>query len=116
MIVLQGGKPWIAVGSPGGHTIVQTVPQIVMNLIDFQMDVQQAIAAPRLSFVEPDITALDDGVPDTVRKELTGLGHNVCVMRLGNAHGLTIEYDAQGRPQRFTGGADPRGEGSALGR
>jgi gamma-glutamyltranspeptidase/glutathione hydrolase len=115
MIVLLDGKPRIAVGSPGGHTIVQTVPQIVMNMIDFRMDVQQAIAAPRLSFVEPDVTAVDAGVPETVRKQLAALGHNVRVQRLGNAHGLTIEYDAKGNPQRFTGGADPRGEGAAMG-
>jgi gamma-glutamyltranspeptidase/glutathione hydrolase len=116
MLVLREGKPWIAVGSPGGHTIVQTVPQIVMNVIDFRMDVQKAIAAPRLSFVEPDVTAVEAGVPESVRKELTALGHNVRVMRLGNAHGLAIEYDAKGTPQRFTGGADPRGEGAAIGR
>jgi gamma-glutamyltranspeptidase / glutathione hydrolase len=116
MLVLRDGKPWIAIGSPGGHTIVQTVPQMVMNLIDFHMDVQQAIAAPRLSFVEPDITAVDEGVPESVRKELTALGHHVRVMRLGNAHGLTVEYDANGTPQRFTGGSDPRGEGAAMGR
>ena len=83
MMVLRAGKPWIAVGSPGGHTIVQTVPQIVMNLIDFRMDIQQAIAAPRLSFVEPDLTAVDEGVPESVRKELTALGHKMRVMRLG---------------------------------
>jgi gamma-glutamyltranspeptidase len=45
-----------------------------------------------------------------VRKELTTLGHNVQVRRLGNAHGLTIA------PERFISGADPRGEGKALGR
>ena len=116
MLVLRDGKPWIAVGSPGGHTIVQTVPQIVMNMIDFRMDVQQAIAAPRLSFVEPDITAVDQGVSEAARKELTALGHKVRVMRLGNAHGLTVEYDAKGKPHRFTGGSDPRGEGAAIGR
>jgi gamma-glutamyltranspeptidase/glutathione hydrolase len=116
MLVLKDGKPWAAVGSPGGHTIVQTVPQIVMNLIDFRMDVQQALAAPRLSFVEPDITAVEEAVPEAVRKDLAALGHNVRVQRLGNAHGLTVEYDAKGRPQRFTGGSDPRGEGAAMGR
>jgi gamma-glutamyltranspeptidase/glutathione hydrolase len=116
MIVLRDGKPWLAVGSPGGHTIVQTVPQVVMNMIDFSMDVQQAIAAPRLSFVEPDITAVDEGVPASVRKELAALGHNVRVMRLGNAHGLTVEYGPKGIPRRFTGGSDPRGEGAAIGR
>jgi gamma-glutamyltranspeptidase/glutathione hydrolase len=116
MIVLRNGKPWIAVGSPGGHTIVQTVPQIVMNIVDFHMDVQQAIAAPRLSFIEPDVTAVDEGVPESVRKQLAALGHQVRVMRLGNAHGLTIEYNAKERPSRFTGGSDPRGEGAAMGR
>jgi gamma-glutamyltranspeptidase/glutathione hydrolase len=116
MLVVKTGKPWAAVGSPGGHTIVQTVPQIVMNLIDFHMDVQQAIASPRLSFVEPNITAVDEGVPESTRKELTKRGHNVQVKRLGNAHGLTVEYDAKGKPVRFTGGADPRGEGMAIGR
>ncbi len=116
MFVLRDGKPWVAIGSPGGHTIVQTVPQMVMNMIDFGLDVQQAIAAPRLSFVEPDITAVDEGVPESVRQELTKLGHNVQARRLGNAHGLTVEYDEKGRPQRFRGGADPRGEGAAMGR
>jgi gamma-glutamyltranspeptidase/glutathione hydrolase len=116
MLVMRDGKPWIAIGSPGGHTIVQTVPQMVMNMIDFRMDIQQAIAAPRLSFVEPDITAVDEGLPESTRKALTALGHNVQVRRLGNAHGLTIEYDKQGRPERFTGGSDPRGEGAAMGR
>jgi gamma-glutamyltranspeptidase/glutathione hydrolase len=116
MLVMQGGKPWIAIGSPGGHTIVQTVPQIVINLIDFRMDIQQAIAAARLSFVEPDITAVDEGVPESVCQELTKRGHNVQVRRLGNAHGLTVEYDNKGRPERFAGGSDPRGEGQAMGR
>jgi gamma-glutamyltranspeptidase/glutathione hydrolase len=115
MLVLRDGKPWIAIGTPGGHTIVQTVPQMVMNLIDFHLDVQQAIEAPRLSFIEPDIIAVDEGVPESVRKELTKLGHTVQVRRLGNAHGLTIEYDKKGQPERFRGGTDPRGEGEALG-
>ena len=116
MIVMRDGKPWIATGTPGGHTIVQTVPQVVMNMIDFRLDMQKAIAAPRLSFVEPDITAVEEGVPESARDELKAMGHNVRVMRLGNVHGLTIEYDKKGRPERFTGGADPRGQGAAIGR
>lgn len=116
MMVMRDGKPIAAVGSPGGHTIVQTVPQIVMNLIDYRADIQQAIAAPRMSFIEPDITAVDEGIAEGVRKELTGLGHKIQVRKLGNAHGLAIEYNAKGKAERFTGGADPRGEGSANGR
>jgi gamma-glutamyltranspeptidase / glutathione hydrolase len=114
-IVTRDGKPWIAIGTPGGHTIVQTVPQMVMNLIDFRMDIQQAISAPRISFAEPDVIAVDNGVPEPVRKELSAMGHNIRIRSLGNAHGLTIEYDPKGKPIRFTGGADPRGEGVAIG-
>lgn len=115
VIVMRDGKPWIAIGTPGGHTIVQTVPQMVMNLIDFRMDIQQAIASPRISFSEPDVIGVDNGVPEPTRKELSAMGHNIRVRSLGNAHGLTIEYDSKGKPIRFTGGADPRGEGSAIG-
>jgi gamma-glutamyltranspeptidase/glutathione hydrolase len=115
VIVMRDGKPWIAIGTPGGHTILQTVPQMLMNLIDFRMDIQQAIAAPRISFAEPDMISADKGVPEPVRKELSAMGHNIRVRSLGNAHGLTIEYDAKGKPIRFTGGADPRGEGAAIG-
>src|SRR5512144_11031 len=52
-IILRDGLPWVAIGTPGGHTIGQTVPQMVMNLIDFRMDIQQAITAGRISFYEP---------------------------------------------------------------
>jgi gamma-glutamyltranspeptidase / glutathione hydrolase len=114
-LIFKGSKPWVAIGTPGGHTIGQTVPQMVMNLVDFGMDIQKAIAAPRISFVEPDGLAVENAIPESVRKVLQEMGHKVRAGTLGDAHGLTIEYDAQGRPVRFTGGADPRGEGKALG-
>ncbi|HEX6054025.1 MAG TPA: gamma-glutamyltransferase [Gemmatimonadaceae bacterium] len=118
-IVMRDGRPWIAIGTPGGHTIGQTVPQMIMNVIDFGMDIQQAIAAPRVSFFEPDSLLVEPGVPAGVRASLAARGHKIRVparASLGDAHGLTIEYDAQGRPVRFTGGTDPRGEGLAKGR
>jgi gamma-glutamyltranspeptidase / glutathione hydrolase len=115
-IIMRQGRPWVAIGTPGGHSIGQTVPQMIINLIDFQMDIQQAIAAPRISFIEPDALAVEGKIPESVRQELAALGHKIRVGGgLGNAHGLTIEYDATGKPIRFTGGADPRGEGLALG-
>jgi gamma-glutamyltranspeptidase / glutathione hydrolase len=80
------------------------------------MDAQQAIAAPRISYIEPDWIAAESGIPQQVRAEMSALGHNVYVEpELGNAHGLTVEYDAEGEPVRFTGGADPRAEGAAIG-
>jgi len=118
ILVMSEGKPWVAIGTPGGFTILQTTPQMLMNLIDFDMDVQQAIAAPRISFVEPDVISVDASLLESVRGELSALGHNVRVddgRGLGNAYGLTVEYDDEGKPIRFTGGADPRGVGVAAG-
>ena len=115
-IIMCDGKPWVAIGTPGGHTIGQTVPQIVMNIIDFNMNIQQAIAAPRISFVEPDVIIVERGIPESVRKELSSTGHKIRVGRgIGNAHGLTIEYDSDGKIVQFTGGADPRGTGKTDG-
>jgi gamma-glutamyltranspeptidase / glutathione hydrolase len=116
-LVVSDGRPTIAIGTPGGRTITQTTPQMLMNMIDFGMDIQQAIAAPSVSFVSPNTLKVEAGVPQPVRDQLSALGHNVSVDErdLGDAHGLTIEYDSEGKPDRFTGGADPRGIGVAAG-
>ncbi len=83
-----------------------------MNLIDFNMDIQDALAAPRISFLEPDILAVEDTVPQKIIIQLKAKGHNVrTVTALGNAHGLTIAYDKDGLILRFKGAADPRGQG-----
>ncbi len=117
ILVMSNGRPVVALGTPGGRTIPQTTPQMLINLIDFNMDIQQAIAAPRISFVEPDLISVDTGIPQPVRDGLSAFGHNVVSAStpLGNAHGLTVEYDDEGRPSRFAGGSDPRGEGAAVG-
>lgn len=116
-IVLRDGRPRIALGTPGGRTIPQTTTQMLTNLTDFGMNVQEAVSAPRFSFVIPDLLGVEGGIPVSVRAELEALGHNVYVDEygFGNAHALTLEYNRAGEPVRFTGGADPRGEGSAAG-
>jgi len=114
--ILRDGKPWVAIGTPGGHTIGQTVPQMVMNLIDFEMNVQDAISAPRVSFIEPDRLAVERQISAEMRDALAAMGHMVFESGgLGNAHGLTIEYGPDGKPTRFLGGSDPRGSGLAKG-
>ncbi len=115
-IIIKDGRPWAALGTPGGHTIGQTVPQMVMNLVDYGMDIRQALSAARVSFIEPDQLAVEDGIDDEVVEQLKALGHKIRTgVRLGNAQGLTIEYDAEGRPVRFLGASDPRGGGLAKG-
>jgi gamma-glutamyltranspeptidase / glutathione hydrolase len=117
-IIMSDGEPWAAIGTPGGRTILQTTPQMLVSLIDFDMDVQQAISAPRISTISPNALLVERSIPQSVRNQLSALGHNVRVEErgLGNAHGLTVEYNARGEPVWFTGGADPRGEGAAAGR
>jgi gamma-glutamyltranspeptidase/glutathione hydrolase len=116
-IVLRDGRPVVALGTPGGRTIPQTTTQMITNIEAFGMDVQQAISAPRFSFVIPDLLGVEPQIPTDVVAELEALGHNVYVdeFGFGNAHGLAIEYGREGKPNRFTGGADPRGEGAATG-
>jgi gamma-glutamyltranspeptidase/glutathione hydrolase len=115
-LIIKDDKPWAALGTPGGHTIGQTVPQMVMNLIDFNMNIQKAINAPRVSFIEPNYLAVEKGIPQAVQEKLRQLGHDVReVQSLSNAHGLTIRYNTQGKPIKFLGGSDNRGEGLAKG-
>ena len=47
-IVVKDGKPYLIVGSPGGPTIITTVLQVVLNVIDHHMNIQQAVDAPRI--------------------------------------------------------------------
>ena len=116
-LVMREGRPQVALGTHGGYYITQTTPQMLMNLIDFGFDIQQAITAPRIAFMEPDSLAVDPALPATTLNELTALGYAPYVDEygLGNAHGLTIEYNEAGEPVRFLGGADPRGGGVAVG-
>jgi len=114
-IVLRDGRPWLAVGTPGGHTITQTVAQMIMNVIDFDMNIQDAIAAPRIAFNVPNNLDVEETIPQETRDLLAAMGHQIRLRTLGNAHGLAITYDADGQPVRFTGGNDPRGNGLAKG-
>ena len=115
-IILKDGLPWAALGTPGGHNIGQTVPQMVMNLTDFKMDIRAALAAPMIAFIEPDTIGVERTIPETVRKALEAKGHKIRLMGgLTNSSGLTIVLGEYGKPSRFLGAADPRGQGLALG-
>ncbi len=109
-ILMKDGKPWAALGTPGGHTIAQTIPQIVINLVDFGMSMQAAIDAPRISFVEPNAVYVEPGVSNKVAEDLAARGHEVVRPNagIGLAHGLTIDYDANGNIEGFAGGFDQR--------
>ncbi len=75
-IVLRGGKPFVALGSPGGSTIITTVLQTLMNRLDLGMTLPQAVAAPRASQRNtPSVTAEQAFIDSAAAAELTALGH-----------------------------------------
>lgn len=114
--LFRGDRLWVALGTPGGHTIDQTVPQLVSNLLDFGHDLEKAVASPRIAFADPDGLLVEKSLPAEVRQGLADRGHQLREMRrIGNVHALAIEYGPDGKPASFTGAADPRVDGVAQG-
>jgi len=122
-IITKDGKPVLVLGTPGGPRIVTTVVQTIVNVIDFQMTIQEAVDAPRVhNQWLPDVTNMEPYAvsPDT-RKVLEGMGYRFEVWQPAN-HVAAIMVGAPslggtavGR-NRFYGANDPRrGTGSALG-
>jgi gamma-glutamyltranspeptidase/glutathione hydrolase len=124
VVVLKDGKLAYVFGTPGGETIGQTQFQVLLNLIDFQMPVQQAIEAPRLAlnakpnFYKPGaaITVQVEGrvAPATI-DALKAMGHTVQVLSgwgsLGHMQVIRIDQTTGA----MTAGADPRRTGYAMG-
>jgi gamma-glutamyltranspeptidase/glutathione hydrolase len=113
-IVASGGKPLLITGSPGSRTIINTVRDIVVNVIDYQMPIQQAVDAPRLHHQWfPDEIKLEDTA--TLRSAANGLqtrGHRVVFNKSqGDAHSIWINPKTGG----YIGAADKRLSGSAVG-
>lgn len=114
--LFRGDRLWVAVGTPGGHTIDQTIPQVVSNLIDFGMSLEAAVAAPRIAFIAPDELLVEERLPAATQEALRQRGHLVEPMRrIGNVHALEIEYGEDGKPRLYRGVADPRVDGTARG-
>jgi gamma-glutamyltranspeptidase/glutathione hydrolase len=112
VIVVKDGRAWLATGSPGGSRIITTVLQNLINIIDFDMNIAQAISTPRTHHQwMPDYLRIERGIsPDTIVL-LKQMGHDVRVMpTMGRAQ--TVQH-TQGR---FFGASDPRNpDGAAIG-
>lgn len=113
-IVLKDDKPFLIVGSPGGSTIITVVLQVIMNVIDFGMDIQAAINAARIhhQWFPERIDYEQFGLPLDVKNNLTGMGHIIGNRRtLGRAEGIMIDNESG----IIFGATDPRGYGAAEG-
>jgi gamma-glutamyltranspeptidase/glutathione hydrolase len=118
-LALRGGKPWLAFGTPGGDQQDQWSLQFLLNVIDFSMDLQEALDAPSVqtthfpgSFyphaAEPGGCRLESRIPVEVQTELTARGHNV---KLDGpwSHGQVTAVAFDPESGVVSGAASPRG-------
>jgi len=109
-IVLKDTKPVLVTGAPGGSRIITTVLQIIVNSIDGQMPIGDAISAPRVHHQwSPDEVVVEPHFPAEKAGALAALGHKVRFGSLfGSAHSIAVG------PQFLTGAADLRAQGAAA--
>ena len=114
-IITKDGKPVMVVGTPGGSRIITTVTHAIMNVIDYGMNVQEAVDAPRFHQQWlPDLTDVDTfGISPDAQKILVNMGHILGAQQPAN-HLAAILVGAPtlgGKPRgnfRFYGANDPR--------
>jgi gamma-glutamyltranspeptidase/glutathione hydrolase len=124
-IVLKDGKIWFAVGSPGGPTIINTVLQVIVNVIDYGMNIQEAVDAPRFhhQWMPDEIRYEPFGLNADTRNELERRGHifpkrsggmgttDETASYIGDAEGIMIDLKTGMR----LGASDARRGGVAVG-
>lgn len=106
-IIFKGDKPWLVTGTPGGSTIPTTVVQIVVNAIDYGLNVDEATHRPRIYQGNNASLRVEPGFnPDTVAA-LKAKGHRITSDEtMGSAHSIMITDNL------FLGAADPRRPGA----
>jgi gamma-glutamyltranspeptidase/glutathione hydrolase len=121
-IAMKDGKVVLAVGAAGGYTIPQTVGQTIVRVLAYGLDIQRAIASPRLMLnraggrvpIENDErTFADPGYPDAALAGLRTMGHTLTEPSNGGSsvQGVYIDADSGG----MAAGFDPRRDGAAIG-
>jgi len=121
LIVLKDGKPFMTIGTPGSNGIWQRIVQVIVNIVDFGMDVQTAITAPRMIYggraetgteFKP-VFKVEDRIPLATLNALRAKGYEVISVKDddGRVNGIVIDPATGFR----LGGADPREMDYALG-
>lgn len=115
IVLRKDSSFWFTVGSPGGPTIINTVLCVITNVIDFDMNIQQAIDAPRIhhQWLPDEVVGEPYGFSGDTQRALTARGHTLAKQRyLGDAEGIMIEEKTGIR----LGATDPRrSDGFAIG-
>jgi gamma-glutamyltranspeptidase / glutathione hydrolase len=112
-IITEKGQLKMALGAPGGSTIITTVWQIILNVLEHQMNASAAISAPRIhhQWIPEQINIEPFGLDVETIRELTKKGHKIEQRSpWGNGNLIVVRKDG-----KLEGGADPRGDGIAQG-
>jgi len=106
-IVARDGELVAVIGSPGGRTIINTTLQLILNLVDFGMDIEEAVAAPRLhhQWLPDRIRVEEGGVTPAVVSRLEEMGHTV---QVGGRQGSANSIGVDPRTGERIGAPDPR--------
>ncbi|HLL15047.1 MAG TPA: gamma-glutamyltransferase [Pyrinomonadaceae bacterium] len=114
-VMRKDGTLWFTIGTPGGPTIINTVLQAIINIVDHDMDIQQAIDSPRIhhQWLPDEITHEPYGLSGDTQRALAARGHKLVTRPryMGDAHGIMIEEKTGMR----LGASDSRNEGAAVG-
>ncbi len=115
MQIFRDGRFFISIGTPGSYGILQTTPQMVLNVLEFGLNIQEAIEAPRIRVYRDRLVDAEGRVPEEVRAELVRRGHQVNVIDdwswvVGGGQGITRDPESGA----LQGGADPRRDGYAI--
>jgi len=113
--VFKGGALLLSIGTPGSYGILQTQPQMLLNQLEFDMNVQEAIEAPRVRVYRDRLIDAESRIPDDVRAGLAERGHQVNVLDdwswvVGGGQGIRRDQDSGA----WMAGADPRRDGYAV--
>jgi gamma-glutamyltranspeptidase/glutathione hydrolase len=115
-VVLKDGKPYLAIGMPGGTRITSALTQVLMNLIDHRLTLQEAINAPRIHrHTKTGELLLEARITSKVQNALARKGYPIVLKKdfdiyLGGAQGVMINETGL-----LSGAADPRREGTVSG-
>jgi gamma-glutamyltranspeptidase/glutathione hydrolase len=110
-IVYEGDRPHIVIGAPGATQIAMGVLQVLLNAIDFDMTMVEAVSAPRFSATSNAID-VSNRIPRAVQRELEGQGYDV--VRDPDTYGFAAVHAIRVHPDGLDGGADPGHDGIVL--
>ena len=112
-ILEKDGKLFMVVGTPGGSTIITSVFQAILNVVDFGMTMQEAVAAPRFhhQWLPDQIDYEPNAISENVRESLKQKGYTLKERKpYGRVEGILVNSD-----KTYQAGADPRGDDKAVG-